>query len=75
MNGQLKPQMQALQPGQQIQIDLKNAVSKTCECGCRYFQPFIELYTISALVSPTGQEMTAQKPVLVCSECKTVMEI
>ena len=28
------PQFKQLKPGQQIQVDLKNAVPKACECGC-----------------------------------------
>jgi hypothetical protein len=64
-------QFKQLQPGQQIQVDLKNAVPKVCECGGKYFQPVVMLYTVSALVSPTGQELTAQQPVLVCLDCKT----
>ena len=66
-------QFKQLQPGQQIQVDLKNATPKVCECGCKYFIPVIALYTVSALVSPTGQELTAQQPVLVCMECKKVL--
>ena len=59
---------------QQIQVDLKNATPKICECGCRYFIPVVAVYKVSALVSPTGQELTAQQPVLVCLECKKVLE-
>lgn len=66
-------QMKPLQPGQQVQVDLRNAVPRLCACGCRYFQPVVMVYTISALVSPTGQELTAQQPVLVCMECKAVL--
>ena len=62
---------QPLQPGQQFQVDLKNAVPKVCECGGKYFIPVVALYSLSALLSPTGQELMAQQPVLVCMECKT----
>ena len=75
MNEHPKPKFQALQPGQQVPIDMKNAVLKPCECGCRYFESFMELYTISALLSPTGKKLIAQKPVLICLECKAVMEV
>ena len=68
------PQFKQLKPGQQIQIDLKNAVPKVCECGGKYFQPVVMLFTVSALLSPTGQELTAQQPVLVCMECKAVLK-
>ena len=67
-------QMKPLQPGQQITVDLKNATQRACECGCVYFIPAIMVYTVSALVSPTGQELTAQQPVLVCLECKKVLK-
>jgi hypothetical protein len=78
-------QFKNIRPGEQIQVDLKNATQKVCQnmiadhaetgayehiCGCKYFIPVIALYTVSALVSPTGQELAAQQPVLVCLECK-----
>jgi uncharacterized membrane protein len=66
-------QFNQIQPGQQIQVDLKNAIQKVCECGCKYFIPVIALYIVSALVSPTGQELIAQQPVLVCLECKKLL--
>jgi len=60
------------QQPQQIQVDLKNATPKVCECGCDIFIPGVKLYTVSALVSPTGQELLAQQPCLVCSKCGKV---
>ena len=68
------PKIRPLQPGEQVQVDLKNAVQKQCECGCKYFQAVLTLYTVSALVSPTGQELLAQQPVLICMECKEVLK-
>ncbi len=62
-----------LKPGDQIQIDVKDIPPKKCECGCQYFIPVVEIYVVSALVSPTGQEMIAQKPILVCVKCKTAL--
>lgn len=56
-----------------IQVDLKNATPKVCECGCKFFMPVVTVYTVSALVSPIGKELTAQQPVLVCMECKKVL--
>lgn len=64
---------QPLQPGQQIQIDLKNAVPRVCECGSELFTPAVKVFTVSALVSPTGQELMAQQQVLVCLECRKVL--
>ena len=63
-----------LQPGQPIQVDLKNATRKACECGCKYFIPVVACYTVSALVSPTGQELTAQQPVLICKDCGELLK-
>ncbi len=57
-------------PGQQVQVDLKNATQKECECGCKYFNQEIAVFIVSALTSPTGQELTVQQSRLVCSECK-----
>lgn len=64
-----------LKQGEQITVDLKNAISRQCECGCKYFIPVIQVYTVSALVSPVGQELTAQQPVLVCMECKALLNL
>lgn len=58
---------------QQIQVDLKNATPKVCSCGCDIFTPAVRLYTVSALVSPTGQELLAQQPCLVCYDCRQVV--
>ena len=64
--------MKTLQPGQQIQLtpkQRKGAVTKACECGCEYFILVVRVSTISALISPTGQMLTTQMPVLVCLDC------
>jgi len=63
-----------LRPGEQIQIDLKNATQRVCECGCKFFIPVVMLYTVSALMSPTGQELTAQQPVLICNQCGELLK-
>jgi hypothetical protein len=70
-------------------VDLKNATPKTCQnkiadhhelgvheriCGCDIFIPAVKLYTVSALVSPTGQELLAQRPILVCKNCGMEVE-
>jgi len=69
--GKTQPQPNHPQPQpQQIQVDLKNAIPKVCsKCDCEYFIPVIKLYTVSALVSPTGQELIANQQVLVCHDC------
>jgi hypothetical protein len=54
----------------QIQIDLKNAVPVICECGSQYFQQAALAYKVSALLSPTGQDMLAMNHVFVCIQCR-----
>jgi hypothetical protein len=65
----------ALKPGEQIQVDLTNATPKVCECGCKYFIPVVHVFTVSALVSPIGKELTVQQPVLICMDCKVVLKL
>ena len=67
--------MRPLNPGEQIQVDLTNATPKECMCGCRNFEPVIRVFIVSALLSPTGQELMAQQPVLVCCDCKKELDI
>lgn len=63
-----------LRPGEQIQVDIKNAAKQVCSCGCSFFIPAISLYKVSALVSPTGQELIAQQPAMVCLRCHMPLE-
>jgi len=65
---------QGVQQPQQIQVDLKDAVPQFCECGSQYFTPAIRVFKLSALLSPTGQELTAQQPVLVCKQCGELLK-
>jgi uncharacterized membrane protein len=67
-------QFKQAKPGQQIQVDLKNATQKACVCGCKYFVPVTTVFIVSALLSPTGQELAAHQPVLVCMECKELFK-
>ena len=83
MNHSTAPQQQ------QIFVDLKNATKKVCErvivgdiinkipehiCGCELFIPCVSVFTVSALLSPTGQELMMQQPVLVCMDCRKVLK-
>jgi hypothetical protein len=69
-SARLKP----INSGDQIQVDLKNATQKVCTCGCTYFLPVVSVFTVSALASPTGQEIAAHKPALICMECRELLE-
>ena len=66
-----------IQPGmpQQLSFELSKATQLACACGCKHFTPAATVYKISALVSPTGHELTAQVPVLLCMECKAVLTL
>lgn len=64
-----------LKQGEQITVDLKNATPKVCECGCKFFIPVVQVFTVSALLSPVGKELTAQVPVLICLECRKVLDL
>ena len=64
------------QPGmQQIKVDISKSPPRSCACGCKYFTPAVTVHTISALMSPTGQELMAQVPVLICLECKEPLSL
>ena len=60
---------------QQIQVDLSKASQRSCACGCKYFTQAVTVHVISALLSPTGQEMAAQVPALICLECKAQLPL
>jgi len=56
----------------QIQITpemMQHAQTKQCECGCKYFVSAVSVFTISAIVSPIGQELTGTQPALLCAAC------
>lgn len=62
-------------PGMQIKVDLTKAKQLSCACGCKHFTQAVTVHVISALLSPTGQELTAQVPALICMECKAQLEL
>lgn len=75
INGNFNRNRQAtpMQP-QQIMVDINDQIPEACSCGCVYFVPAIMIYKVSALLSPTGKELLAQRPVLLCQHCNTVYE-
>jgi len=69
---------QTMKPPQQIQVGpevMKHAVQRECKCGCKFFIPAIQVSTISALISPIGQELTSQQPVLICLKCQEPLHL
>jgi len=58
------------QMNQQIVSQLKNATDATCdECSCTKFVPVFIIKRLSALVSPTAQDMNIPIQLFQCSEC------
>ncbi len=54
-----------------LNIDLKQAEDVPCKsCGNVYFYPTVMLKQLSALLSPTGQELKFPVNVLQCTSCK-----
>lgn len=70
----LQPRMNNSQP-QQIKVDLTKAKQRACACGCVYFIQAVTVHIVSALLSPTGQELPVQVPALVCMECKAQLPV
>lgn len=54
---------------QQFVIDPSKATPVSCPCGNFRFRQLVRIYTVSPVMSPTGQELTATQPVLVCDIC------
>ena len=66
-------QQQMSQMNQQIASQLKNAEDATCdECGCTSFAPVFIIKRLSALISPTGQEMNVPIQLFQCAKCSHV---
>ena len=60
---------------QQIQAALKNASDVTCdECKNTHFVSAFVVKKISALVSPSGQEIVVPLQILKCDKCSHVNE-
>jgi hypothetical protein len=60
---------------QQIKVDLSQSPQTACACGCKFFIQAVTVHIVSALLSPTGQELPVQVPALVCMECKAQLPI
>jgi len=65
--------MQEPQPQPQVNIDVKQAEDVPCkECGNVYFFPVVMLKRLSAILSPTGEELKFPVNVLQCTSCKKI---
>lgn len=60
---------------QKINIDLSQATTMTCaECGSEQFKMEYLIKKVSALLSPTGDEMVIPMQVFSCSKCGIIPE-
>jgi hypothetical protein len=61
------------QNNQQINIDLSNAEDVPCRhCENLYFSPIVMLKKLSAILSPTGEEIIFPVNAIQCNNCKEV---
>jgi uncharacterized protein CbrC (UPF0167 family) len=60
---------------QKMRVNLQDAEDVVCEeCENNYFSPAIIIKRVSALLSPTGQEMMAPVQLFQCNKCGHVNE-
>lgn len=60
---------------QKLNIDISDAQGVTClECGSENFDMKYQIRKISALLSPTGQDVIIPIQVFACSKCGIVPE-
>jgi hypothetical protein len=60
---------------QQMNIDLSKAEDVGCEkCENLYFSPVILIKKLSAIISPTGQEVKVPVQCFQCTKCNHILE-
>jgi hypothetical protein len=58
---------------QQLRIDASSAKDVVCDnCGGLFFEPVVILKRLSALTSPTGEEMIFPGQLFRCADCKHI---
>lgn len=62
--------MEAQTNKERLPIDLSLATDVVCsECGCKVFQPVLAFKKMSAIVSPSGEEIMIPIETCVCVKC------
>ena len=70
----LKPQKPL--PQQKVQVDLQEAETMTClECNNKIFIQGYVIKKISAIMSPTGEEVIAPVQVFNCGNCGEILPL
>ena len=63
-------------PQQKVQVDLKEAETMTClECNNKIFIQGYVIKKISAIMSPTGEEVIAPVQVFNCGNCGEILPL
>ena len=72
----MKPRKPIPQPKKQVQGDLKDAETMQCaRCGNKIFIQGYVVKKISAIMSPTGQEVIAPVQVFNCGNCGEILPL
>ena len=72
----MKPRKPIPQPKKQVQVDLKDAETMKCaNCGNSIFIQGYIVKKISAIMSPTGQEVIAPVQVFNCGRCGELLPV
>ena len=72
----MKPQKPIPKPKQQVQVDLEDAETMTCQkCGNKIFIQGYVIKKISAIMSSTGKEVIAPIQVFNCGNCGTMLPL
>ena len=72
----MKPRKPFPKPKKQVQLDLKNAETMKCaECDNSIFIQGYVIKKISAIVSPTGEEVIAPVQVFNCGNCGEMLPL
>ena len=72
----MKPRKPIPQPKKQVQVDLKDAETMKCaNCGNSIFIQGYIVKKISAIMSPTGQEVIAPVQVFNCGSCGELLPL
>lgn len=59
----------------QVPVDISLATDVICSsCGNPYFQPVLMCKKLSALVSPTGEEVLIPIETAICTKCGNINE-
>ena len=63
-------------PTAQVQVDLKDAETMTCQqCDNKIFIQGYVIKRLSAIISPTGQEVSAPIQVFNCGSCGELLPL